>query len=72
VVLCLFFPLQEAAQKPKKQKQPKQQAEPQAETKQPEQSSGEFDISAVELRVGKIVNVWNHPDSDKYVHCAAI
>ena len=52
---------------PKQPKQPKQQTEAQAETKQPEQSSGEFDISAVELRVGKIVSVWNHPDSDKCV-----
>ena len=58
--------VQKKEDKPKAQKQPKQkkQSEQQAEAKQAE-STGEFDISAVELRVGKIVNVWNHPDSDK-------
>jgi methionine--tRNA ligase beta chain len=40
-----------------KQKQPKKQQQP--------QQAATFDVSALDLRVGKILKVWPHPDAEK-------
>jgi aminoacyl tRNA synthase complex-interacting multifunctional protein 1 len=41
---------------PKKEKQPQQQQQ---------QEAASFDISALDIRVGKIVKVWPHPEAEK-------
>ena len=52
--------------KEKKEKKPKEepaQAEKKAEAPKVEENV----ISKLDIRVGKIVKVWPHPDSDKYI-----
>lgn len=54
----------------KKEKQPKQakgnDESKQVKEKQPEQADGgDVDITALDIRVGQIVKVWNHPEADK-------
>jgi methionine--tRNA ligase beta chain len=43
-------------EKPKKEKQPQQQQQ---------QEPASFDVSALDIRVGKIVKVWPHPEAEK-------
>lgn len=57
--------------KPQQQQQQKQQpkkeakAAKQPKAKQQQQAAATFDVSALDIRVGKIVKAWHHPESDK-------
>ena len=55
-------PAQKAPQAPKKQQQaPKKKKQQQ----QQQQAPASFDVSSLDIRVGKIVKVWPHPEAEK-------